>query len=184
MRTLAQLSTLLSIALLLGACSGSENSKRTGSAETGSSQPLTEIELVPLSINASGAMFQSVTLSADVATLPAEATVYSVVTPNVTTQSVEMEARKFDLHGKARYDGAFTVVHGKMASLAVDRATGSINWFAPGYEQAVSPLKNQLTDQDYIARARDFLKSKGHFTDGMIFSGIGSQQVDGRPDDN
>lgn len=164
--------------VLTSSCAAADIPPSTGAV---SDVSLPKIVLTPLPANGSGGTFESVELSADATTLPAEALVYEVVEPNVTPQSVEKEARKFELHGLARYEGDATVVKGKGTSLAVDQRTGSINWLGSGYSNATEPITNLLSDDEYIARARDFLESKGYFDQGMVFTGFGSQRVDGKP---
>ena len=115
------------------------------------------------------------------ATLPAELTVYQVVPAVVTPGSVEKEARRFGVAGKAQRNVEMTSVRSASGDVVVDNLSGSVNWVTPEYEEASEPMQHRLTDDEYVTAAKEFMRGKDLWNDDLVFAGVSEYTVNDAP---
>lgn len=168
-------------ALLASGSSGvaSRSLKAAATAPTG----LAVLELNPLAALGTPGRLRSVKVAdaSRIASVPAELMVYRVVAPTVSLASVEAEAKRFGVQGRARRDKALTMVRSAVGDVVVDNITGSVNWITPAYEAASTPMRSRLSDEEYAARAQAFMEERGLWESDYFLVGVGQYTVEDEP---
>ncbi len=144
---------------------------------------LERLELNPLGTLGAPGRLRSIKMAdpSQVASLPTESMVYRVVPKTVSIASVEAEARRFGVKGKARKDKALTLVQSAGGDVVVDNVTGSVNWITPGYETATLPMHRRLADDEYASLAKAFMEAKGLWESDYVLTDVGQYAVEGEP---
>lgn len=151
---------------------GCSNVRTTTSVDTSTKE---KIVLNSLGTTGSAGGFKELKLNAsiDKGKLPKSVKVYKVKKPNLNNDKIKEMALKLGIKGEITERDQDIAIKGDNASFFVNKNTGSSKYFTKEYiEEETDPLKNLLSDSEYIKLAKDFAKKYDIAKPNMVCKGV------------
>lgn len=130
---------------------------------------LEKLEMNPLAVTGSNGYFND--LKSDTITLkiPSQMQVYTIKDLNLSEEDMYQVMDTFGLKGEVNVnDREYAVVDGDQ-TLVLDKKTGSYNYYTNKLTNAVTPLKNLLTDEEYKGLAEKYLTENKLMKEGAYY---------------
>ncbi len=138
---------------------------------------LSNLTVAPLNKSGSAGNFASLKAGISLPEFPKQIMVYKVIKPSISEQQVADKAKLLGISGPIKESSIDFAVKSDNGEYIVDKNTGSFTYITKEFENQASPLKNVLSDEQYIKIATDFLNEKGLLHENAVFADVNRDNI-------
>ncbi|SFG98076.1 hypothetical protein SAMN05660649_03375 [Desulfotomaculum arcticum] len=133
---------------------------------------LGKLEMNPLPKTGSNGCFKELNINCSIPQTPSEMKVYIVKDAKLSKDDMKKYTSNLGINGDIKEnDGKYAVIDAVYGttSFTLDKKTGSFNYYTKELADAIKPINNLLTDEEYKDIAEKFLKEKGLMKEGAYY---------------